>query len=199
MLSLLYFQEAEDLFDPVANLMDAGVVASFHTALVRTREHLVCAAKEAQPGGSHPDLCYHFQVGTMLLMSFLDGLAVYVEKKIAVPTTQQIVYWASHTTFVDPRFSKLRAIQQRTKEYIIKGGITANTLRNFSKHYLPWIKLSDCSENGGWDIRFPITPTDKSGPLLDGLLYPLFNDAVSAYIELANLKQERADVIHLLK
>jgi hypothetical protein len=101
---ICFLQDAEeDSFDPVAELNDPGVMASFHTALTRTREHLLCALREAQPGGKQ--LCYQFQVGAALLMALLDGIAVYVEKKVAAPPSQGRVYWAGGgITFLDPRF-----------------------------------------------------------------------------------------------
>ena len=127
MIALAYFQTAADLFEPVAGLNDPGVMASFRAALGRVRRHMVDARAAAQPGapGGHEDVCYHFHASTALLMAVFDGLAVYVEKKVApTPTAAAVVYWASSTTFVDPLFSKLRAVQQRTESYIIKGGIT---------------------------------------------------------------------------
>jgi hypothetical protein len=179
-------QDAEDLFDPVAGLNNPGVMTSFHTGLSRTREHLLNALREAQPGGNHEMLCYQFQVGTTLLVALLDGMAVYVEKKVATPPLNGRVYWTGAVTFLDPRFAELRAIQQRTTEYIIKGGISVNSIRNLVKHYLPWLPLSDAT-GGSWDIRFPIDSTHKSGPLLSGLLFPLFNDARDAYAALGRL------------
>lgn len=186
MMISYFLQDAEDLLDPLAGLNDPGVIASFYTGLSRAREHLMNAFREAQPGGNHELLCYHFQVGTGLLVALLDGMAVYVEKKVADPPIQGRVYWAGANTFLDPRFAELRSIQQRTTEYIIKGGITVNSLRNLAKHYLPWLPLSDAT-SGSWDIRFPINATHKSGPVLKGLLFPLFNDACESYIAFGRL------------
>ncbi|KAG2440394.1 hypothetical protein HYH02_010283 [Chlamydomonas schloesseri] len=135
----------------------------------------------------HEELCYEFQVGTALLMSLLDGLAVYVEKKVASPPLAGKVYWESTTTFSDPRFAQLRTIQQRTREYIIKGGITVKSLRNFSKHYLPWLPLASMGSDGAWDIRFPVDERTRSGPVLRGILFPLFNDAREACVALGAL------------
>ena len=114
MLSIAYFQEAEDLFEPVAALNDPGVMASFRTGLCYTRQLLVKTRTKAQPGGVHEDMCFYFQTGTAQLMALLDGMAVYVEKKIAVPPTSGRIYWANANTFLDPRFQDLRVIQQRT-------------------------------------------------------------------------------------
>jgi hypothetical protein len=192
MISLDYFtQSAHDLFEPLAGLNNAGVAQSYHNGLLRVRQHIVALCREAQSGGSHEAVCYNFQVGTSLLMSLFDGLAVYVEKKLATPPTGGIIYWKDARTFVDPRFARLRAIQGRTEGYIIKGGITANTLRNFAKHYLPWLPLTDNS-TGSWDIAFPIDATTKTGPVIQGLLYPLFNDFRRAYIELCSLLNQPA-------
>ena len=186
MITLSYLmQDASDLSDSVAGLDDPGVMDTFYTGLDRVRDHLVSLLREAQPGGVHNQMCYHFQVASSLLMALLDGLAVYIEKKLAIPPTRGIVYWAGANTFLDPRFAGLRAIRERTTEYIIKGGITARSLRNFAKHYLPWVPLSDC-RGGPWDLRFPINSTTKSGPILQGLLFPLFNDAREACNVLAN-------------
>lgn len=135
----------------------------------------------------------YFQTGTGLLMALLDGMAVYVEKKVAVPPASGRVYWAGATTFIDPRFAALRAIQRRTTDYVIKGGITANTLRNFSKHYLPWVPLSGHAGDGMFDIMFPIDPVTKSGPVLSGLLFPLFDDAREAYLALGRLLGQNAE------
>jgi hypothetical protein len=67
-------------------------------------------------------------------------MAVYVEKRCR-PRPSGVVYWQDEKTFIDPRFQALRVVKQRTCDYIIKGGITARSLRNFSKHYLPWLPL----------------------------------------------------------
>lgn len=188
-------QDAQDIFDPIAGMNDPGVMRSFNMGLSRIREHLVDARRAALPSGCHETLCYHFHVGTALLTALLDGMAVYVEKKVAVPGAPGLVYWASETTFIDPRFVELRKIQQRTKEYIIKGGITAQTLRNFAKHYLPWLPLSDATPGGTWDIRFPINNTDRTGPILSGLLFPLFNDAREACVAFAQLLGQEPTLI----
>ena len=199
-----FLQDADDLFDPVAGLNDLGVVRSFRMGMVHTREHLVAALRLAQPGGCHDTLCYNFQVGTALLVALLDGMAVYVEKKLAVPPGQQgAVYWARHTTFIDPRFAELRAIQQRTNGYIIRGGITVNTLRNLAKHYLPWLPLSGTSARVAdepWDVRFPLdaAKTTLSGPVLSGLLFPLFNDACDACAAFGRLVGQEVGVIQRL-
>lgn len=173
------------MFDAVAGLNDAGVISSFHTALRHTREHVVSAMREAQ-GDDHAAMCYHFHVGTSLLMATLDGLAVYVEKKVQDPPARGVVYW--HKAFVDPRFSALLAIRDRTNNYIIKGGIDVHALRNFAKHYLPWVRLAAVdTASAQYDIMFPVGATEKSGPVLRGLLVPLFNDACAAVRELGAL------------
>lgn len=196
MITLDYFlQDAAHLFDPVAGLNDPEVMRSFHTGPTKAREHLVKLMAEAQPGGSLEEMCCHFQVGTFLLMALLDGMAVFVEKKVATTSNNDVVYWDRDRTFVDPRFSELKAIKDRTAHYIIKGGITVNTLRNLSKHYLPWVPLSDCSE-GAWDLRFPIAENVKSGPVITGLLVPLFNDAVAAYVAFGKLIRQDARLVH---
>jgi hypothetical protein len=172
-------QEADDLFDPVAGLNDPGVMASSYTGLDKIRDHLVSLLRETQPGGLHDQMCYHFQVATSLLMALFDGLAVYVEKKLATSPAPGIVYWAGTDTFLDPRFAELKAIREQTADYIIKGGITAKSLRNLAKHYLPRLPLADCT-GAAWDLRFPINSSTKSGPVMKGLLFPLFNDARKA-------------------
>lgn len=158
MLTTTYLlQDATDLFDPIAGLNDMGVIKSFHTGLVRTRGHLLNIKKEAC-GGSHEEMCYHFHVGASLLMAVFDGMAVYVEKKLSSEPSSGVVYWQGEKTFIDPRFQTLRVIKQRTCDYIIKGGITASSLRNFSKHYLPWLPLSDATSGGVWDCDSQSTP-----------------------------------------
>jgi hypothetical protein len=130
-------------------------------------------------------------------MSILDGMAVYVEKNVADPPLNGQVQWEGATTFVDPRFAELQAIQQRTTEYIIKGGITVKSLRNMGKHYLPWLPMADAT-GGSWDIRFPINSNHKSGPVLSGLLFPLFRDACEAYAALGRLIEQTPMDIALL-
>lgn len=199
MLTTSYLlQGAHDLFDPIAGLNDGGVMRSFQTGLVRTRGHLVNVKIEACPGGSHEEMCYHFHAGTSMLMALFDGMAVYVEKKVSADSSSGVVYWQGDRTFIDTRFHALRTIKQRTCDYIIKGGITANSLRNFAKHYLPWIPLADSTGEGVWDLRFPIDAYHKSGPVHSGLLVPLFNDAVEAYVELGNLLDQPVVRMHHL-
>lgn len=204
MLTLRYFltQDAQDMFDAVAGLNDPGVIASFDQALRRVREHVVAAMREAG-GDSHTQLCYHFHVGTSLLMATLDGLAVYVEKKVQDPPAGGVVYW--RTAFVDPRFHALRAIRDRTNRLVIQGGIDANALRNFAKHYLPWLHLAALDpESRMYDIMFPTGSVDeagqpeRSGPVLRGLLAPLFNDACEAVRELGALIHQPVPHIHAL-
>ena len=204
MLTLCYFlaQDAEAMFDTVAGLNDSGVIGSFDLALRRIREHAVAALREAE-GGDHAALCYHFHAAASLLMATLDGLAVYVEKKVQDPPTKGIVYW--HSAFVDPRFRALRAIRDRTNAYIIKGGIDARALRNFAKHYLPWVHLAAIDPTSGkYDIMFPTggaTPAglpERSGPVLRGLLVPLFNDACAAVRELGALIDQPVPCVHEL-
>jgi hypothetical protein len=194
-------QEAKDLFDPIAGLNEPGVLKSFSYGLDKAREHLIAAKRLVESGGKHEDLCYEFHVGTSLIMSLLDGIAVYVEKKVATPPVAGVVYWASASTFSDPRFAALKVIQQRTCEYIIKGGITVNSLRNFCKHYLPWLPLASCGNDGMMDIRFPVDASTRSGPVLRGILFPLFNDARAACMALGGLIGQDVTVIqqvHLL-
>ena len=191
MLTLSYFvmpQTAEDLFTTVAGLNNAGVMASFRAGLCSTREHMVSALAEVLPGGDHETLCYHFQVSCSLLMSILDGIAVFVAKKVAVPPMAGIVYWKDARTFVDPRFAELQGVQQATVDRVIKGGISADALRNFAKHYMPWIVLASMGTGDtSWDVRFPIDGNLKSGPVIKGLRCPLFNDACNAYYALGQL------------
>jgi len=201
MLTLQYLmQDANDLFDPVAGLNDDGVMRSFFTALDRTRLHLLNALKAAQQCGSHDDMCYNFHVGTSLLMAFFDGLAVYVEKKVAQPATYGIVYWDGSTTFMDSRFSELMEIKIRTTERVLKGGITAKSLRNLVKHYLPWVHLSKMPNmSNEYDILFPLDQQgNNSGPVIRGMLFPLFNDARDAYIAFGKIIGKSALSIHPL-
>lgn len=197
MLTLCYFlaQDAEAMFDTVAGLNDSGVIGSFDLALRRIREHAVVALREAE-GGDHAALCYHFHAAASLLMATLDGLAVYVEKKVQDPPTKGVVYW--HSAFVDPRFRALRAIRDRTNAYIIKGGIDARALRNIAKHYLPWVHLAAIDPTSGtYDVMFP-TGQGRSGPVLRGLLVPLFNDACAAVRELGALIDQPVPCVHEL-
>ena len=211
MLTLQFLmQEANDLFEPVAGLNDSGLMLSFFTALDRTRVHLLSALKAAQPGGGagyaggqqslHEDMCYNFHVGTSMLMAFFDGLAVYVEKKVAHTSADGSVYWDGHTTFIDSRFAELYQIKQRTTERVLKGGISAKSLRNFVKHYLPWVRLSGMPRGGNeYDILFPLDQAgNTSGPVLRGLLFPLFNDARDAYIAFGKIIDTTALPVHPL-
>lgn len=201
MLTLHYFlmQDAQAMFDSVAGLNDPGVMKSFHLALCRIREHVVAALREAE-GSNHALLCDHFHTATSLLTATLDGLAVYVEKKVQEPPAPGVVYW--HAAFTDPRFSALRTIRDRTNNYIIKGGIDTRALRNFAKHYLPWVHLAAVDPaSGQWDIMFPTGMTsagqqDKSGPVLRGLLVPLFNDACAAVREFGVLINQPMPPVH---
>ena len=193
-------QDADDLFDPVAGLNDEGLMRSFHTALDRTRAHLLSALRAAQPGGDHEDMCYNLHVGTSLMMAFFDGLAVYVEKKVACPPAAGPVYWDRPTTFIDPRFAELLAIKERTAERVLKGGISARSLRNFVKHYLPWVRLSGVARGGGeHDVLFPLGRAgDASGPVIRGLLFPLFNDARDACVAFGKVVGAAALPVHPL-
>lgn len=203
MLTLQYFlsQDAEWLFGDVAGMNTPGVADSFHSALQHTRRHIVEAVRNARTLDHH-NLCYNFQAGTSLLMATLDGMAVYVEKCIASPANSGRVYWADErAVFVDPRFQALKEIRDRTNGYIIKGGVDANALRNFSKHYLPWLDVifKDPVTNED-DILFYIDRTKdmRTGPILRGLLFPLFDDACKAYYEIAALLDQPAKNIHPL-
>eukprot|EP00798_Chlamydomonas_sp_ICE-L_P001058 gene1058-3919_t len=185
-----------DLFEPVAGLNDPGVMRSFHNALRHIRAHLMAALVAALPGGSQDDLCYNFHTGTALLVALFDGIAVYVEKKMQEPPADGDVYWDRDRTFLDPKFDELRAIKERTTEYIIKGAVTANTLRNFTKQYIPWLSLSD--NTGHWDISFPVNATTRTGPVLRGLLFPLFNDACDACDALGRMLEQAPEAIERL-
>jgi hypothetical protein len=187
MIPAAYFcTKATDLFDTVAGLNDQGVSDSFRAALLHVRRHFVDALKDASPGGSHDQLRYNFHIGTSLLMSTLDGLAVYVEMKVKSPPSVERIYWDSESTFIDPRFFKLRQIREKTSQLIIPGSLDVSAIRSVAKHYLPWVNIASM-ENGNWDIRFPLSSTQKTGPVLRGLLFPLFDLACAAYYELAKL------------
>ena len=189
MISTAYFccPQATDLFDTVAGLNDQGVSDSFKAALLHVRRHFVEALKYASPGGSHEQLCYNFHIGTSLLMSTLDGVAVYVEIKVKSPPSVGRIYWDRESTFIDPRFFKLRQIREKTSQLIIKGPLDVSAIRNFAKHYLPWVNIASMDSHGNWDIRFPLSSTQKTGPVLRGLLFPLFDLACAAYYEMSNL------------
>lgn len=190
MLTMSYFtQSAEDTFVDASQLNSDGVMKAFHHCLTKTRAHIVSAMKNASGDGSYEDLCYNFHVGTMLLMSFFDGLAVYVEKKLAPSPNEAIVYWHASATFHDPKFSELMKIKVRTNEYIIRGGISTATLRNYSKHYLPCLRIPTMLGDGPSDIHFQITRANGTGPVISGLLKPLFNDAIRAYQALCRLTE----------
>ena len=97
-------------------------------------------------------------------------MAVFVEKTIASPPNNKMVYWHDEkNVFVDPRFTALKIIRDRTNWYIIKmikGGITANTLRNLFRHYLPFLSLPSSDKlNNRFDITFYCNPErDQLGP-----------------------------------
>jgi hypothetical protein len=182
-------ENQEDIFGDASQLNNDRIVHAFHHCLTKTREHLVRAIKNASGDGVYEDLCYDFHVGTMLLMSFFDGLALYVEKKLAPSPTEGTVLWHARSTFHDPKFSQLMAIKMRTNAYIIPGGITMATLCNYSKHYLPCLRLTTTYGEGPGDIHFLNTSASASatGPIISGLLKPLFNDAICAYQEFCRL------------
>lgn len=195
---------AEDLFDPVAYLNDAGVVNSFKVALEKTRHHLSEGA-DAAAKLKYEDMTYHFQVGTQLLMALFDGLAVYVEKKLKTKSTPGNIYWAREKTFSSPEHVGLKQIKERTQERRIEGDITADALRNFAKHYLPWLDLPSGGRGGIDDIRFKrkvvsdgIETVVTSGPVFRGLLHPLFNDARDAVAVLAKLLKKEVVLVEKL-
>ena len=110
------------------------------------------------------------------------------------------VYWDGHTTFIDSRFAELDKIKHRTTERVLKGGILAKSLRNLVKHYLPWVRLSGMPRGGNeYDILFPLDQAgNTSGPVLRGLLFPLFNDARDAYIAFGKIIDTTALPVHPL-
>ena len=119
--------------DVVAGIDDPTVMKSYHTALSHIRMHLKAVAIYATtPGYSHHDMCYNFHVATSLLIAILDGLALYVEKKLQQPPAEGNVGWDGPATFIDPRFAELRAIKDRTARNIIPGGLTLKALRNLT-------------------------------------------------------------------
>ena len=190
MLTIAYFMQTTDniFANASSHLNKEGIIKAFHHCLTKTRTHILNTKMHASCGGCYEDMCYNFHVGTMLLMSFFDGRAVYVEKTIAQPPSQRnIVYWHDESTFLDPKFSTLKTIRDNTNNYIIRGGIDTHALRNFSKHYIPCLSISTSLGDGPQDIHFHINKERVTGPILKGLVFPLFNDAVHAYRELCRL------------
>jgi hypothetical protein len=66
---------------------------------------------------------------------------------------------------VGPRFQALKEIRDCTSGYIIKGGVDANALRNFSKHYIPCLDvISKDPVTNTDDILFYIDREKTLGP-----------------------------------
>lgn len=177
-----------DPFDKFAGLDKEEVLAFFHKELEQTRSHLASALHEVQTTGDHESLCYHFHISCCLLTSFLDEIATFVAKKVLDPPLPGDVYWKDDRTFKDSSLSGLQDIQRSIGRRSIKGGINASIVLNFEKHYLPLHILSEQDpRTGTWDIKFPIDGNNKSGPVLYGLMCPIFYDACAAYLELAKI------------
>ena len=178
-----------------------GIMAAFDRMLTKIREHLEAARKEAAKGASaeHTQLCYHFQLGTSLLVATLDGLAVYVETKVAdrvKPADCDEVTWADQNVFGADNLKALWDIKERTYTYSIGGNVKVSSLRNLSKHFLPLLLTPSTNAKGHWDITLPVNAVGHpSGPLLSGLLFPLFNDACDAVREVHTLLKTKASMI----
>ena len=171
---------------------NADVMEMLENSLTNIQTHLTEALKQANSCShdAYELACYNFHAGSSLLVSTLDGLACYLEIKVANPSHQQSinrrprVTWSS-ATFSDPRFSELKRIRD-TAEARSVGPVNFNTLRTFAKHYVPLLDLpsADPRGNGKLDIRFQIpnanTSPTKTGPVLQGLLFPLLDDARAA-------------------
>lgn len=134
------------------------VYTAFNTGLRRTREHLLNALFEAQrPDGSHVEMSYNFHAGTAMLMAIFDGIAEHSRDQV---------------------FEKLVTIQKRSlgRE---SNGVTMATLRqDIVTGFKPWqVRAENCD----------VSLVSGQGPLLRGLVFPLFNDAVEALAVLYGL------------
>ena len=169
------------------NLFTPNVTTSFYVSLVRIRHQIIFLLREMLPCGNYEEMCFSFQTSISLLMSCFDAMALFIEKKISSSPCPDIVEWDNPRVFIDPKFKSLKEIRDRTSEYILKGGITMNILRNMSRYYFPWIPNSELVEDNLWDIRFTIDLHTKSGPVVRDLLVPLYNDACEAYLEICRV------------
>ena len=132
--------------------LNKDVLAAFHMGLRSSREHLQAALHQAYPNGSHAELSYNFYVGTALLMAIFDGMA----------------YSQEHV------FEKLVTIQKRSLDRDINGVTMATLRQDIVSGFKPWCVRAEETDN--CDVHL----TSGSGPLLRGLVFPLFNDAVEA-------------------
>jgi len=141
------------------DLSDAEMLAAFRTGLHRTREHLLNALLEAHPGGSHGEMCYNLHAGGALLMGIFDGIALRAEK---CP--------------FDHRIGALLAVQERSLNRCIPGATMDSIRRDIVSGFEPWNVHAEEGDDDTWDMCL----TTGSAPLLRGLMFPLFNDAVEA-------------------
>jgi hypothetical protein len=180
------------------NLFTPNVTMSFYVSLVRIRHQIIFLMREMLPSGNYDEMCFSFQTSLGLLMACFDAMALFTEKKLAPSPCPDIVEWDNPRVFIDPKFKNLKDIRDRTSEYILKGGITMNILRNMSKYYFPWIPHAESIDDNLWDIRFTIDLYTKSGPVVRELLVPLYNDACEAYLEVCKLMDITPNEIDLL-
>lgn len=174
------------------DVSDAEVVSGFHMGLCHTREHLLLALRHAYPGGSHGEMCYNLHAGVTFLMAIFDGIAMFVETRVAQPPARHLMLWENEEmTFLDPRFAALRAIQVRTNDRIILHGCAIR--REIATIFAPW---QVCAEemDDVWDVHL----SSGSRPLMRDLVFPLFNDALEALTVLYGLLGLEGDTIHAL-
>jgi len=145
------------------------VYTAFNTGLRRTREHLLNAQLEAQPGGSHVEMSYNFHAGTAMLMAIFDGIAEHSRDQV---------------------FENLVTIQKRSLGRESNGMTMATLRQDIVTGFKPWqVRAENCD----------VSLVSGQGPLLRGLVFPLFNDAVEALAVLYGLVGlEDKEPIHAL-
>jgi hypothetical protein len=118
-------------------------------------------------------------------ISWLHSTAWQCTWRRCRPNLLGVVYWQDEKTFIDPRFRRYASADVRLHH---QGGITARSLRNFSS--------TTCHGCRSQMLLAAVFGTAIPNRLLqqiwpgEGLLAPLFNDAVAAYIELGKLLKQ---------
>lgn len=211
--------DAMQLFETVGQSKDR-IVEELRRRISKTRSLLLqgrdamMAAYETWDRSKYEEMVGHYTEGTQLLMSTLDGLAVYVETRIVKPPTTGKIYWDGDV-FNGPAededkgeawnasrgddFKALKEIKDRTEGYGKENGsgLTVRAFRNFAKHYLAFLPMPTLDlRQQIVDVYFPGRSGATTG--LTGLLFRVFNDAREAVFELARLLDEKVELVEEL-